>query len=118
MGQHKTNPTAILAKQGRIPPKEKGRRFTNNELIAFATEKVLGKGFIASMGGKPRKVRSDVFTEEELMIITSNYETLKKGLMNSLTEEEMHEQIRQHNEAQKRYFDKYKELEEKDMRKK
>ena len=23
MGQHKTNPTAILAKQGKLPPKEK-----------------------------------------------------------------------------------------------
>ena len=34
MGQHKTNPTAILAKQGKLPPKEKG--MSKSEMIEIA----------------------------------------------------------------------------------
>lgn len=34
MGQHKTNPTAILAKQGKIPPREKG--LSKSEMMGIA----------------------------------------------------------------------------------
>lgn len=34
MGQHKTNPTAILAKEGKIPPKEKS--FSKSEMMEMA----------------------------------------------------------------------------------
>lgn len=34
MGQHKTNPTAILAKQGKLPPKEKS--MSKSEMMEMA----------------------------------------------------------------------------------
>lgn len=34
MGQHKTNPTAILAKEGKIPPREK--RMSKGEMLEMA----------------------------------------------------------------------------------
>lgn len=42
MGQHKTNPTAILAKEGKIPPKKKGlsKREMMNQVIGFYANKV------------------------------------------------------------------------------
>ena len=41
MGQHKKNPTAILAKEGKIPPKQK--RISERELHFMAMKKVYGK---------------------------------------------------------------------------
>lgn len=40
MGQHKTNPTAIAAKEGKIPPKpkRKGKRELDRELYAKCQE--------------------------------------------------------------------------------
>ena len=41
MGQHKTNPTAILAKEGKLPPKKKEVRFTQRQLRALYAEHML-----------------------------------------------------------------------------
>lgn len=41
MGQHKTNPTAILAKQGKLPPKPKG--MSKAELHALIERNFFGK---------------------------------------------------------------------------
>lgn len=40
MGQHKTNPTAIAAKEGKIPPKpkKKGKREVEREMLAKCQE--------------------------------------------------------------------------------
>lgn len=35
MGQHKTNPTAILAKQGKIPPKRKNESISKGLLEEY-----------------------------------------------------------------------------------
>ena len=76
MGQHKTNPTAILAKQGRIPPKEKGKRFTQEEILTLLNEayKKMGimplgdvNSYIDELHAK--KVRSDLFNEVELPLL-------------------------------------------------
>lgn len=44
MGQHKTNPTAIAAKEGKIPPKPKkiGRREADRLLMAKCREMIYG----------------------------------------------------------------------------
>ena len=44
MGQHKTNPTAIAAKEGKIPPKpkKKGKRELDRELYAKCQEIIYG----------------------------------------------------------------------------
>jgi hypothetical protein len=43
MGQHKTNPTAILAKEGKLPPKEKLTKWTNEELTQLVSQFVFKK---------------------------------------------------------------------------
>lgn len=43
MGQHKTNPTAIKAKQGLIPPKKKNRYPTHKELQRLAANLMMGQ---------------------------------------------------------------------------
>lgn len=48
MGQHKTNPTAILAKQGLIQPKEKSRRMTTQEATELVLEALLPKDMYKS----------------------------------------------------------------------
>lgn len=47
MGQHKTNPTAILAKQGKIPQKPKGlsKAVVDAQLRALILSKTMGKWF-------------------------------------------------------------------------
>ena len=44
MGQHKYNPTAIAAKEGKIPPKpkKKGKRELDRELLAKCQEIIYG----------------------------------------------------------------------------
>lgn len=44
MGQHKTNPTAIAAKEGKIPPKpkKKGKREVEREILAKCQEIIYG----------------------------------------------------------------------------
>ena len=46
MGQHKTNPTAILAKEGKLPPKQKG--MSKSEQIALV-HKLFQKHLIQSI---------------------------------------------------------------------
>lgn len=38
MGQHKTNPTAIKAKQGLIPPKKKNEYISKEELLKMVSK--------------------------------------------------------------------------------
>lgn len=40
MGQHKTNPTAILAKEGKIKPKEKQEKWTKNEVLNMVYQRM------------------------------------------------------------------------------
>lgn len=48
MGQHKTNPTAILAKLGKIPPKEKCKKMTIQEVSELVLETLIPKGLYKS----------------------------------------------------------------------
>ena len=49
MGQHKHNPNCNLAKEGKLPPKQrrKGKRETKRELYALCAG-YIGKGFLAA----------------------------------------------------------------------
>lgn len=69
MGQHKTNPTAIAAKEGKIPPKpkKKGKRELDRELYAKCQEilyKPLIEAYEKLQDEDPFKVNSDYRKEE------------------------------------------------------
>lgn len=66
MGQHKYNPTAIAAKEGRLPPKPK--KLSKREREAVLMAKVCRKIFAETgIGGVLQAVGRDPYVEAEIM---------------------------------------------------